>query len=193
MTDDDLFPLFQRSLGSAIITGASGAGMALAMARPMAADALAMAYETALEARKAAIENGREGLRQVRSAGDPAFKTAFEAKNRLRHRAVGMLPPGPAGALDALRHQRIEGEKLAYYASKRLMKDLEPAREMAFAKSQSLLTEAVLAFGDVAEVALATSLKFGEELQRGEFEPPKPKAQAKRTQKKSARRKPTRR
>jgi hypothetical protein len=193
MTDDDLLPFARRALGSAIVTGSQGASFALEAARPAATDALAMAYEAALEARKAALSSGRDGLRSVREASRPALDAAFEAKRQLRRRAVGQLPPGASQLVEGMRHQRIEAEKLAYNSARRLVKDLEPARELAWAKSQNLLAEAVNAFGDVAQVALATSLKFGEEMQRGDFDPPRPRAQAKRPAKPSARRRPAKR
>jgi len=195
MTDDDLFPFARRALGSAIVTGASGAGLALSFARPAAADALERAYEAATQVRKAARENGREGVRAALDAGRPAIQSAFEAKDRLRRRAVGALPPTLAESVEGWRSQFIEGEKLAYYGGVRLARDLQPAGDLAMARSKSVLAEAVLAFGDVAEVALANSIKFGEELQKGELNiPSSPRPAAKKGRalggaRKSARRK----
>lgn len=190
MTDDDLFPMMRRSLGSALVTGASGASIALSFARPAANDALALAYEAAVEARKSAIDGSRAGLRSARAAAAPSLRSALVAKDQLRMRAMGMLPPEAAKAAEGWRERFIEGEKFAYYGSKRLSDSLEPARELARARSKSVLAEAVNAFGEIAEVALATSIKFGEEMQRGEFEPPKPKAAKDSPSRRSARRKP---
>jgi hypothetical protein len=193
MSDDDLFPFARRALGSALITGASGASIALNFARPAANDVLALAYEAALEARKSAIDGGREGLRAARAAAAPSMRTAFQAKDQLRLRAMGMLPPEVAKAADAWRERFIDGEKLVYYGSKHLSNSLEPTREIAFARSKSMLAEAVNAFSDVAEAALATSIKFGEDVQRGEFQPPRPKGEIAPPSRKSARKKPARR
>jgi hypothetical protein len=193
MSEDDPFPFARRALGSALITGASGASIALTFARPAANDALALAYEAALEARKAAIDGGREGLRSARAAAAPSLRTAFQAKDQLRLRAMGMLPPEVAKAAEAWRERLIEGEKFAYYNSKHFSQALEPTREIAFARSKSVLAEAVTAFGDVAEAALATSLKFGDEMQRCGFHPPEPKGAKAPPSRKSARKKPVRR
>ena len=179
MTEDDLMPLVRRSLGSAIVTGASGASIALSFARPAANDALALAYESAVEARKTALTLGRDNLKAAREASGPTLRGALDAKDQLRRRALANMPPALAGAVDAWRHQLIEGEKLAYFGSRRLASRLEPAREVAWDRSRSVLADAVNAFGEVAEVALATSIKFGEDLQRGDFEPPRPSKGAK--------------
>jgi hypothetical protein len=190
MTDDDLFPMMRRSLGSALVTGASGASIALHFARPAANDALVLAYEAAVEARKSALDGTRAGLRSARAGAAPSLHAALQAKDQLRRRAVGMLPPEAAKAAEGWRQRFIEGEKFAYYGSQALSRSLEPARELAMARSRSMLADAVNAFGEVAEVALATSIRFGEEMQRGAFEPPKPKGAKEPPSRKASRRKP---
>jgi hypothetical protein len=174
MTEDDLFPFGRRVLGSALMTGASGASLALSMARPAMDDAVDAAIRAADEFRRAARDGTRNGLKAAFEAGRPGLDSALTAKDQLRRRAIGSLPPQVADRAEAWRRRAIEGEKLAYYGSQRFIRDLEPAYEVARARSKSMLTEAVHAFEDVADVALAATATFGDELARGELPRPQP-------------------
>lgn len=176
---DDEFPFARRTIGAALITGASGAGLALSMARPMVNESIELAYLAAEEVRRASRDGVRTGARAALEAGGPAIKSALEAKDRLRRRAIGSLPPTVGGALEEWRRQFIDGEKAVYFGSLRLADEMQPTFEVARGRSRDLLKDAVKAFEDVADAALATTIKFGEEIQGGEIRPPhgpKPKA-----------------
>jgi hypothetical protein len=169
MTPPDEFPIARRAVGTAIVTGSMGAGLAMSLARPMMHEAIDIAYEAVADLRKASLEGARSGLSSARQAGGPGLKSAMDAKDRLRRRALGTLPPGLGAAAEEMRRQFIEAEKSVYYGSIKYAEDLEPALEVARLRTKNLLVEAVRAFEDVADVALATSIKFGEEVQTGEL------------------------
>jgi len=169
MTPPDDFPIARRAVGTAIVTGSMGAGLALSLARPMMHEAIDIAFEAVADLRKASLEGARTGLGSAVRAGGPGLQSALDAKDRLRRRALGTLPPGLGGAAEEMRRQFIEAEKSVYYGSVKYAEDLEPALEVARLRSKNLLVEAVKAFEDVADVALATSIKFGEDVQAGEL------------------------
>lgn len=169
MTPPDDFPIARRAVGTAIVTGSMGAGLALSLARPMMHEAIDIAYEAVADLRKASLEGARTGLGSAIQAGGPGLKLAVDAKDRLRRRALGTLPQGLGVAAEEMRRQFIEAEKSIYYGSIKFAEDLEPALEVARVRSKNLLVEAVRAFEDVADVALATSIKFGEDVQTGEL------------------------
>ncbi len=169
MTPPDDFPAARRAVGSAIVAGSMGAGLALSLARPMMHEAIDIAYEAVADLRKASLEGARTGLSSAIQAGGPGLKMALDAKDRLRRRALGTLPQGLGVAAEEMRRQFMEAEKSVYYGSIKYAEDLEPALEVARARSKNLLVEAVRAFEDVADVALATSIKFGEDVQTGEL------------------------
>jgi len=187
MNDDDLFPFARRAFGSALVTGASGASMALSFARPAVDETLEMAWRTADEMRRAARQGARTGFKDAIEAGRPTIEAALGTKDLMRRRAMGTLPPQMAERVEAWRSRGIDAEKLAYFASRRAARDLEPALELARARSRSVLAEAVHAFEDVAEVALSTSITFGDELARGDIAPPKRSRGAAAAGKKSSR------
>jgi hypothetical protein len=192
MPDSDEFPAARRALGAALVTGASGAGLGLSLARPLVHDGIDAAFVAAKQIRESSLRTARAGLSAAVEGGRPALGAALEAKDRMRRRAVGALPPAVGDALEAWRREFIEGEKALYFGSRRFSEEFEPAFEVARARSRNLLQEAVRAFEDVADVTLATSIKLGEAIQEGEL--PKPPRRAGAAQKpKAARKKPARR
>jgi hypothetical protein len=192
MTEDDLFPFGRRALGSALMTGASGAGLALSMARPSMDEAVDAAIRAADEFRKAARDGARSGLKSAFEAGRPGLDNALATKDLLRRRALGSLPPQVADRAEAWRQRAIGGEKLAYYGSKRFAHDMEPVFELARDRSRNLLVQAVHAFEDVADVALSATATFGDELARGDLPPPpRPRAKPSGTKRKGRAKKPS--
>ena len=176
------FPFARRTMGSAIVTGAMGAEIAMSLSRPLVREAIGTAFDVASDLRKASLETARAGVGSVMRGERPTLKVALDAKDRMRRRAVGMLPPEIGDNVEQARLRFIEGEKALYYGSLRFAGDLEPAFEVASLRSKNLLVDAVRAFEDVADVALATSMRFGEDLQTGDLRKasgakrPKPRA-----------------
>lgn len=169
MTPTDEFPAARRAFGTAIVTGSMGAGLALSLARPLMHEAIDIAYEAVADMRRASLEGARTGLTAARQRGRPGLQTAMDARDRLRRRAMGTLPPGLGVAAEQMRRQFIEAEKSVYYGSIKYAHDLEPALEVARLRTKNLLVEAVKAFEDVAQVALASSIQFGEDVQTGQI------------------------
>jgi hypothetical protein len=179
MSEETEVPFGRRAIGAAIVSGASGAGLAFSLARPALRDGLETAQMLTDHMRRASADMARGTARAAVESARPTLGAAVDVKDRLRRRALGNLPPAVGGMLEDWRREFIEGEKAVYFGGLRVAGDLKPAVEMAQQRSWALLQSALGTFSDVVDTGLASMVKVGEGLQKP-LAPARPKRASKK-------------
>ncbi|HEX9710136.1 MAG TPA: hypothetical protein VGB42_09255 [Candidatus Thermoplasmatota archaeon] len=166
MTEAGGPPFVQRAIGSAMVTGAAAASVALAVGRPMVREGIRSACGTSSSVRRSYARAAREVGRAAWESSRPLTETALGAKDRARRRAVGMLPPAIGEAVEGWRHDLIEAEKAVYYGSREALSDVQPRVDRACAVGLELVERAFDAWDDIVDASVAAAATVGEDMQR---------------------------
>ncbi len=161
-TGPDFVP---RVLGSALVTGAALASVALSVGRPMVREGIHTVCDTSSSARKSARRAVREVGKAALESSRPLVDKALDTKDRVRRRAVGRLPQGLGAAAEAWRLDLVMAEKAAYYGGRVALSDMEPRVDRACAVGLDLLDSVLDAVDGVVDASVAAAATVGADLQ----------------------------
>jgi hypothetical protein len=154
-----------RALGSALVTGAALASIALSVGRPVVREGIHAACDTSSSAHKSARRAIREVGKAALESSQPLVDKVLDTKDRVVRRTVGRLPPGLGAAAEAWRLDFIVAEQAAYYGGRVALSDLEPRVDRACAVGLDLVDSVLDAVDGVVDAGVAAAATVGAHLQ----------------------------